>query len=182
MNRTPGYRQGSSLLFVMLVSIGIVLYFALFTWLLIFLIVFSGHMPKWLYFLLLFLYFGMLMVTGGMLYRRIELRRERALYGDEAFFAAHPKEWKRELRRWKRSGAYRSASDGPAVLDGNVTGSKKPYDELYYETEPNALQRDLRRQRFFRRVCEKITRSSKEPSAYEKRLEELRQKLGIECD
>ena len=186
--RIPDSQKGSSLLSVMLISLSIVLYFFVFTWLLIFLIVFAGRMPKWLYFTLLFLYLTLLASTGGYLYRRIELRKERALYGDEAFFAAHPKEWKRELRRWRRAGAHRTAAneeseEGPAVLsgtNGNAAEPKKAYDELYYGMYPNVLKRDLARQRFFRRIRERLTHTSKEPSVYEKRLAELKEKLGIE--
>lgn len=184
MKRKPDCQKGGSLFSVALTSLGLISYFIVFLWAFIFLIVFSDHMPKWLYFTLLILYFAMLMTTGMVLYRRIDLRRERALYGDEAFFAAHPKEWKRELRRWRKAGAYHAASDDiPAVLrgeDGSPVKQGVPYDEQYYRMCPKALRRDLRLQRLRRRMLEKITFSSKEPSLYEKRLEALAEKIGDE--
>ncbi len=186
MKRKPDNQKGGSLFSVAMISLGLILYFIVFLWAFIFLIVFSGRMPKWLYFTLLFLYFAMLTTVGMVLYRRIELRKERALYGDEAFFAAHPREWKRELRRWKKSGAYHTVTnDIPAVLqsnDGSPLKQGVPYDELYYEMCPNALRRDLRRQRFFRRVRGRLTRTSLEPSPYERRLSELTQKFRDDRD
>lgn len=184
MKRKPSCEKGGSLFSVAMISLGLILYFIVFLWAFIFLIVFSDRMPKWLYFTLLFLYFAMLTTVGMVLYRRIELRKERALYGDEAFFAAHPKEWKRELRRWKKSGAYHTVTnDIPAVLQGGDGGPVKqglPYDEQYYRMCPKTLRRDLKAQQLRRRILEKLTFSSKEPSLFERRLAELAEKIGNE--
>lgn len=183
MKRRPDYKKGSSTLSVMMTALTVALYFFIFTWLFIFLIVFGGRLPRWLYFTLLFLYLAFLFGIGMYLYRRIDFRRERAVYGDDAFFEAHPKEWKRELRRWRKSGAYHVVSeDLPAVLRGEEGTPLKqgtPYDELYYRMYPKALRRDLKRQQFKRRLRGIFT-SSPEPSVYERRLSELAEKIEVE--
>lgn len=176
--RQLGRIRGGSLFSVALISLGLISYFMLLQWAFIFLIVFSDQMPKWLYFTLLFLYIASITTAGMYLYRRIDLRRERAQYGDDAFFAAHPKEWKRELRRWRKAGAYHTVPDDvPAVPQGGEGSPLKqgiPYDEQYYRMYPKALGRDLKAQRLRRRFLEKITFSARKPSPYERRLTELK--------
>lgn len=179
--RQLGRIRGGSLFSVALISLGLISYFMLLQWAFIFLIVFSEQMPKWLYFTLLFLYIASITTAGMYLYRRLDLRRERAQYGDEAFFQAYPREWKRELRRWKKTGAYHTVqNEAPAVLqrsDGSPLKQGLPYDELYYRMCPKALKRDLKVQRLRRRFLEKIASSQRAPSPYEQRLAEIKTKF-----
>ncbi len=187
MHRTPDYKKGSSMVAILLICIGFILYFAAGCWTFIFLITYAIRLPGWLFYSLLALYFGTLFLFASLVYRKGELQRERAILGDEIFFREHPREWKRELKRWKNVSAYRAVSaeqpsDGPAILLGEETQAKElpAYDELYYRISPNALKRDLRMQQFRRRLRVRLTRKRIEPSPYEQRLTELSQKLGNE--
>lgn len=92
---------------VLTTSFGIGFYFIAALCPLYLLISFGEELGGWLYMLLLFLYFIMLAVAGAVLYRRNELRRERVLLGDEAFFEMYPRLWRRELRRRRKLSSCR---------------------------------------------------------------------------
>ena len=184
--RTPDYKRGSSMAAVLLLCLGVVLYFAAGGYLFIFLITSSVRLPGWLFLTLLALYFGTLVLFAHLVFRRGELQRERAILGDETFFKAHPKEWKRELKRWKDVSAYHAfsaeqAAEAPAVLQCETPAKQNPqYDELYYRMSPKTLKRDLKKLQTRRRIRARFTRKQIEPSPYEQRLSELLQKLGNE--
>ena len=102
-------KKGSSFLFVLLLALGLAITMSLYGWLLMLIIAFAPKMPPGLFPVLIVLYFGSLLVFGYFVYQRIELREERSILGDEVFFAMHPREWKREVRRWKDVDTYRAA-------------------------------------------------------------------------
>lgn len=171
-----------------------------------FLIVYSHLLPTWVYILLTILWYGVVLWIGYVVYKRIDLRRERYLLGDEAFFRLHPREWKREIRRWKNVDSYRvvaqdfSQDELPALLQLGYQATKEeiarlglaleqrdeiskaatqllhdtPYDELYYRAYPQRLRCKLALLRMRRTVIEKLTSSSREPTLYERRLEEIK--------
>lgn len=114
--------RGSSMPATQLLVLGIALAVLIPGMLLGFLIVYSYLFPGWLYIILNILWYGLVMLLGYVVYKRIDLRLERYFLGDEAFFKAHPKEWKRELRRWNKVDSYRliaqdlSPEELPALL------------------------------------------------------------------
>ena len=60
-----------------------------------------------LFILAILLYFSIFIVIAARLTHGAQMRRLRGLMGDEAFFAAYPRERKKELRKWRRVHAYR---------------------------------------------------------------------------
>lgn len=112
----PAYKKGSSTVSVVLLAIGLGLSFTAVTSVLFFLIASSDLLPRWLYVVLEVLYFLVLAIVGGCLYRRIDLRRERAQLGDEVFFEMYPREWKREIKRRKRMGLEISDETRPGSV------------------------------------------------------------------
>lgn len=146
---------------------------------------------------LICLYILTLAVVGALLYRRKERREERAVMGDQAFFERYPREWKKELRRWRRAATLRlsepqQSQQIPAALrmyreagpqeqarfgfaPQGETGLSIPYDELYYRDHPRQLDRELRRQRRIRQRSGQVG-----PSAVEDRLESLKRRLEAE--
>ena len=56
--------------------------------------------------LLLALGFAWLVVFGEICVRPSILRAERAIMGDEAFFQRHPREFRREVARWRKVSAF----------------------------------------------------------------------------
>ena len=210
--RRSEMKKGSSFLFVLLLALGLAITMSLYGWLLMLIIAFAPKMPPGLFPVLIVLYFGSLLVFGYFVYQRIELREERSILGDEVFFAMHPHEWKREVRRWKDVDTYRAVSEQmdkdqlPALLQLGYDASqeeidalgialkartgeqgvsmgpsgvrhKTAYDELYYRAYPRKLDRKLRRLRLRRRIRELVTSTSQEPTLYELRLLEIRQKI-----
>ncbi len=202
LGRIRGGSLFSNLLLVLLVAIGVLapgVGLGL-------VIIYSWVIPTWLYILLICTWFGLVMWIGYVVYKRIDLRRERYLLGDDAFFRLHPREWKREVRRWHKVDTYRvvaqdiSPDELPALLqigyeatsediaslgltirsqeEANMAAIKllhdTPYDELYYRAYPKRLNRKLYLLKLRRAVSEKLSGSSKEPTLYERRLEELK--------
>ena len=134
--RSHSYRRGSSFFSVLLLTFGTALLMSGYGWVLGILIAYAEKIPGWLFFPLLLLYFGSLLLFGYFVYRRIELRRERSIIGDKAFFEQHPREWKREIRRWKDVDSYRAVSETmdqselPALLQLGYSASKEEIDAL----------------------------------------------------
>ena len=210
--RRSDMKKGSSFLFVLLLALGLAFAMSLYGWLLILIIALAPKMPPGLFPVLLVLYSGFLLVFGYFVYRRIDLRQERSIFGDEAFFRMHPREWKREIRRWKDVDSYRAVSKQldkdqlPALLQLGYDASQEEidalgialkartvtpdvsmgpsgvhhqtaYDELYYRAHPRKLDRKLRKLRLRRRIRERVTSASQDPSLYELRLLEIKQKI-----
>ena len=202
LGKIRGGSMLSTLLLVLIVAFAVLIPGAV----LGFIIIYSWAVPTWLYILMISVWYGLVLWIGYLVYRRIDLRRERYLLGDDAFFRLHPREWKREIRRWNKVDSYRVVAQDvapdelPALLqlgyeatpedvaalgltlrsqdEANMAATKllhdTPYDELYYRAYPNRLNRKLYLLKLRRAVSEKLTGSSKEPTLYEHRLEELK--------
>jgi hypothetical protein len=197
----------SVLLLVLGIAFGLILPGSL----LVFLIIYSHALPTWLYIVLTFLYYGLLVLVAILISRRANLRKERYMLGDELFFRLHPREWKRELKRWKDVDSYRvishetAAENVPALIQFGYSASQEEvdrlgialkarngeqgpagtaallhetaYDELYYRAHPKKLKWELAALTLRRKLAERFTASSREPSLYEQRLEEIRKKI-----
>lgn len=203
--------RGSSMPSVLLLVLGIAFGLILPGSLLVFLIIYSHALPTWLYIVLTFLYYGLLVLVAILISRRANLRKERYMLGDELFFRLHPREWKRELKRWKDVDSYRvishetAAENVPALIQLGYSASQEEvdrlgialkarngeqgpagtaallhetaYDELYYRAHPKKLKWEIALLTLRRKLAERFTASSREPSLYEQRLEEIRKKI-----
>lgn len=87
------------------------------------LVIFAEKLKGALFVVLWIVYLAALLALMIPILRAAKLRRLRSTFGDELFFAYYPKEYRRELRRWRRTEAYRAgaalsgeAEDVPALL------------------------------------------------------------------
>lgn len=67
---------------------------------------YAERLGSTLYIILWILYFGVFFSLAAALTFPAQRRRLRMMMGDEAFFAAYPRERKKEERRWRRVNEY----------------------------------------------------------------------------
>lgn len=210
-NRQSRANQNASMGFALLLVLGIAFGILIPGFLLVLLIMYSYALPTWLFISLLIVYFAALALVVVLIARPAALRKERYMLGDELFFRLHPREWKRELKRWKDVDSYRvishetAAENVPALIQLGYSASQEEvdrlgialkarngeqgpagtaallhetaYDELYYRAHPKKLKWDLMILSIRRKLTERFSSSSREPSLYEQRLEEIRKKI-----